>query len=200
MPPRSPRSPPRGIAVDDACHALGSRIQLADGNWRELGGCPHADMAVFSFHPVKTIAMVKGGAVTTDESSPNERLRNHGLNRDHGTFLSRDLAFSGTERAMIPIAVPNLGGNEAAYLRECVDTTFVSTVGPFVGRFEEMVAEAAGTAGSRASPADEANRAVRPPQPAGLRFSRAIWTLVWRPSKFSRTTTRSASPCVSNSA
>ena len=45
---------------------------------------------------------------------------------------------------MIPLAVPNLGGNEAAYLRECVDTTFVSTIGPFVERFENMVAAAAG--------------------------------------------------------
>ena len=52
---------------------------------------------------------------------------------------------------MIPIAVPNLGGNEAAYLRECIDTAFVSTVGPFVGRFEEMVAAAAGTRGAVAT-------------------------------------------------
>lgn len=44
----------------------------------------------------------------------------------------------------IPLAVPNLGGNEARYLQECIDTTFVSTVGPFVERFEEMVAQAAG--------------------------------------------------------
>jgi len=45
---------------------------------------------------------------------------------------------------MIPLAVPNLSGNEARYLQECVDSTFVSSVGPFVGRLENMVAEAAG--------------------------------------------------------
>lgn len=45
---------------------------------------------------------------------------------------------------MIPLAVPHLGGNEARYLQECVDTNFVSTVGPFVDRFESMVAAAAG--------------------------------------------------------
>lgn len=46
---------------------------------------------------------------------------------------------------MIPLAVPQLSGNEAKYLQECVDSTFVSTVGPFVGRFEQMVATAAGS-------------------------------------------------------
>lgn len=45
---------------------------------------------------------------------------------------------------MIPLAVPNLAGREAEYLQECITSTFVSTVGPFVGRFEQMVAEASG--------------------------------------------------------
>ena len=45
---------------------------------------------------------------------------------------------------MIPIAVPNLAGNEARYLQECVDSNYVSSVGPFVDRFEEMVAAASG--------------------------------------------------------
>jgi perosamine synthetase len=45
---------------------------------------------------------------------------------------------------MIPLAVPNLAGREAEYLQECITSTFVSTVGPFVGRFEAMVAEASG--------------------------------------------------------
>ena len=41
---------------------------------------------------------------------------------------------------MIPLSVPNLTGNEKKYLCECVDSTFVSSVGQFVSRFEEMVA------------------------------------------------------------
>lgn len=49
---------------------------------------------------------------------------------------------------MIPLAVPNLAGREAEYLQECIDSTFVSSVGPFVDRFESMVAGSAGTAGS----------------------------------------------------
>lgn len=45
---------------------------------------------------------------------------------------------------MIPLSVPNLTGNEKKYLNECIDTTFVSSVGQFVTRLEEMVAEISG--------------------------------------------------------
>ena len=41
---------------------------------------------------------------------------------------------------MIPLCVPDLSGNEARYLQECVDSTFVSSVGPFVTQFENAVA------------------------------------------------------------
>jgi dTDP-4-amino-4,6-dideoxygalactose transaminase len=37
----------------------------------------------------------------------------------------------------IPLSVPNLSGNERRYLDECLQTTFVSSVGPFVTRFED---------------------------------------------------------------
>ncbi len=46
----------------------------------------------------------------------------------------------------IPLAVPHLGGNEWLYARECLDSGWVSSVGPFVERFERMVAAQAGTA------------------------------------------------------
>jgi len=54
---------------------------------------------------------------------------------------------------MIPLAVPNLVGNEGRYLQECVQSTFVSSVGPFVSRFEVMAAEAAGADGAVATSA-----------------------------------------------
>lgn len=46
---------------------------------------------------------------------------------------------------MIPLAVPNLCGNEARYLQRCVETNFVSSAGEFVNEFERKVAAAAGT-------------------------------------------------------
>jgi dTDP-4-amino-4,6-dideoxygalactose transaminase len=36
----------------------------------------------------------------------------------------------------IPLAEPSIGGNAALYLRQCLETNFVSSVGPFVERFE----------------------------------------------------------------
>jgi perosamine synthetase len=41
---------------------------------------------------------------------------------------------------VIPNAVPHLAGNEWKYLKECLDTNWVSSVGPFVDRFEREVA------------------------------------------------------------
>src|SRR5574344_330118 len=43
-----------------------------------------------------------------------------------------------------PLPVPVLQGNEKAYLNECIDTTFVSSVGKFVDRFEEDMAKYTG--------------------------------------------------------
>lgn len=39
-----------------------------------------------------------------------------------------------------PLAVPKFIGNEKKYLNECIDTTFVSSVGMFVDRFENDMA------------------------------------------------------------
>lgn len=40
----------------------------------------------------------------------------------------------------VPLSVPRFIGNEKAYLNECIDTTFVSSVGKFVDRFEADMA------------------------------------------------------------
>jgi dTDP-4-amino-4,6-dideoxygalactose transaminase len=47
---------------------------------------------------------------------------------------------------LIPLAVPDLSGNEAKYLQDCIDSTFVSSVGPFVTRFEAEFASRHGAA------------------------------------------------------
>ena len=43
-----------------------------------------------------------------------------------------------------PLAIPVFAGNEKKYLNECIDTTFVSSVGKFVDRFEEEIAKYTG--------------------------------------------------------
>ena len=49
-----------------------------------------------------------------------------------------------TARRSIPNAVPHLAGNEWKYLKECLDTNWVSSVGPFVDRFERETAQYVG--------------------------------------------------------
>ncbi|NLD64890.1 MAG: LegC family aminotransferase [Bacteroidales bacterium] len=47
--------------------------------------------------------------------------------------------------AFIPLHDPRFIGNEKKYLEECIDSNFVSSVGEFVGKFERMCADYAGT-------------------------------------------------------
>jgi len=43
---------------------------------------------------------------------------------------------------LLPLAEPNLTGNESRYLQECIDSGFVSTIGAFVGQLEQHVVDA----------------------------------------------------------
>ena len=74
--------------IEDACHALGTAT--GSGNTKSLvGACRQSRMTVFSFHPVKTVAMGEGGAVTTNDADLAGRLRllrNHGMTRDPSEF------------------------------------------------------------------------------------------------------------------
>ena len=82
--------------VEDACHAIGAYHACADGSAAAVGGCRLSDMAVLSFHPVKTVAAGEGGAVTTNDPALArrlERLRSHGMVRDAEDFEIAELAF-----------------------------------------------------------------------------------------------------------
>ena len=48
------------------------------------------------------------------------------------TFRSKDF---------IPLHVPVFKGNEKKYINECIDSTFVSSVGPFVDKFEGLMSQ-----------------------------------------------------------
>lgn len=48
-------------------------------------------------------------------------------------------------QGQIPLSVPHLAGNEWAYVKECLDTNWVSSSGPFVDSFERRVADYLGT-------------------------------------------------------
>ncbi|MEM6807169.1 MAG: aminotransferase class I/II-fold pyridoxal phosphate-dependent enzyme, partial [Bacteroidota bacterium] len=44
----------------------------------------------------------------------------------------------------IPLSIPTLGGNEWTYIKECLDTNWVSSVGSYVTAFEESLASYTG--------------------------------------------------------
>ena len=45
----------------------------------------------------------------------------------------------------IPLHEPRFGQNESRYVQECIESTFVSSVGQFVDRFEANLAEYTGS-------------------------------------------------------
>ncbi len=45
---------------------------------------------------------------------------------------------------MIPLSIPHIAGNEWKYVKDCLDTGWISSVGAYVNQFEKMVAEFVG--------------------------------------------------------
>jgi len=86
--------------VDDACHAIGTSYVAKGGTVSAIGSNRFCDLSVFSFHPVKTIAMGEGGAVTANDAELAKRLvlaRNHGMIRDPAAFTNVGDAFEDGE-------------------------------------------------------------------------------------------------------
>lgn len=76
------------LVIEDACHGVGGAFRHAGRVWRQ-GGNPWADMAVFSFHPVKTITAGEGGMLVTDNDEYAQRarlFRSHGMEREPSRF------------------------------------------------------------------------------------------------------------------
>ena len=71
--------------IEDACHAPGGFF-LNSSNQKEFcGNGNYADLAIFSFHPVKHIACGEGGMITTNDETLYKKLlflRTHGITKD----------------------------------------------------------------------------------------------------------------------
>jgi len=71
--------------IEDACHAPGAYFIDSSGVKQNCGNGKYADLAIFSFHPVKHIATGEGGMITTNDKSLYNRLnllRTHGITKD----------------------------------------------------------------------------------------------------------------------
>ena len=68
------------ILIEDAAHGLGGHYL-----GHKIGSCHYSDMAVLSFHPVKSITTAEGGAVMTNSPKFAENIAlfaKHGVTRD----------------------------------------------------------------------------------------------------------------------
>lgn len=78
--------------IEDACHAPGGFFTDSKGVQQKCGNGVYADLAIFSFHPVKHIACGEGGMITTNSEELYKKLlilRTHGITKDP-TLLSKN--------------------------------------------------------------------------------------------------------------
>ncbi len=74
--------------IEDAAHSIGSSYQHG-GRTIRCGACVHTDLAIFSFHPVKTVTAGEGGMVLTNDDALAAKVRmfaSHGMERDPAQF------------------------------------------------------------------------------------------------------------------
>lgn len=86
--------------IEDACHAPGGFFTDSNGIHQNCGNGKYADLAIFSFHPVKHIATGEGGMITTDNELLYEKLktlRTHGITKDDNTYQNSPNFASGQE-------------------------------------------------------------------------------------------------------
>lgn len=75
--------------IEDSCHSPGGFFIDSEGQEQQCGNGKFADLAIFSFHPVKHIAAGEGGMITTNDEHLYEKLlelRTHGLTKDSSKF------------------------------------------------------------------------------------------------------------------
>lgn len=78
--------------IEDAAHAIGTYYTSKEGSSYPIGSNAYCDLTTFSFHPVKTIAMGEGGAITTNNEKIAQKLktlRSHGMLRESSQWINK---------------------------------------------------------------------------------------------------------------
>lgn len=107
--------------VEDACHAIGGFVGT-DKHKDPVGSCRYSLASTFSFHPVKTIAMGEGGAITTNDeqvAARMRRLRHHGIRYRSDGFLRPEQSFTGDDENPWYHEAADLGFNYRASDIQC---------------------------------------------------------------------------------
>jgi UDP-4-amino-4,6-dideoxy-N-acetyl-beta-L-altrosamine transaminase len=77
--------------IEDACHAPGGYFVDSKEQKQFCGNGKYADMAIFSFHPVKHIACGEGGMITTNNKDLYNQLlllRSHGITKEKDAYTN----------------------------------------------------------------------------------------------------------------
>ena len=77
--------------IEDACHSPGGYFIKNNEGKSKCGSGEFADLAIFSFHPVKHIASGEGGMITTNNKLIYERLlklRSHGIVKNNNLYTN----------------------------------------------------------------------------------------------------------------
>ena len=77
--------------IEDACHAPGGYFMDTSGKVQNCGNGQFADLAIFSFHPVKHIACGEGGMITTNDEELYKKLltlRTHGITKNENEYFN----------------------------------------------------------------------------------------------------------------
>jgi len=91
--------------IEDSCHAPGGHFKDSIDNKQLCGNGNFADLAIFSFHPVKHIASGEGGMITTNDIALYEKLlslRTHGIVKDASKYKNTPEFAIGLEESRIP--------------------------------------------------------------------------------------------------
>jgi UDP-4-amino-4,6-dideoxy-N-acetyl-beta-L-altrosamine transaminase len=75
--------------IEDSCHAPGGYFKDSKGRQQNCGNGNFADLAIFSFHPVKHIASGEGGMITTNDEELYTKLlklRTHGITKNESEY------------------------------------------------------------------------------------------------------------------
>jgi UDP-4-amino-4,6-dideoxy-N-acetyl-beta-L-altrosamine transaminase len=82
--------------IEDSCHAPGGFFKDSNDIIQNCGNSSFADLAIFSFHPVKHIACGEGGMVTTNNLDLYKKLlslRTHGITKNESDYTN-SIAFA----------------------------------------------------------------------------------------------------------
>lgn len=87
--------------IEDACHAPGGYFVDSNGKKQSCGNSNFADLAIFSFHPVKHIASGEGGMITTNDENLYKsllKLRTHGIVKSDDLYVNSIEFAGGTDK------------------------------------------------------------------------------------------------------